>query len=96
LTKFLLAVLVAACHTDLGSSNEAASGYYARPWNWDKIAGNANWIIQFHSTDDPFIPIEEARFVAHSLKSEYHEKEGYSHFFEPFDELVEVIKNKLE
>ena len=35
---------------------------------WSKIRENSQWIVQFHSTDDPFIPPEEARHVAKSLK----------------------------
>jgi hypothetical protein len=43
-------VLVSACVTDLGDANERASGYYNRPWQWEKIKANTNWIIQFGST----------------------------------------------
>ena len=40
-------VLVAACHTDLGHASEAISGYYDRPWLWDKIKANTDFITQF-------------------------------------------------
>ncbi len=68
-------VLVSACHTDLGMESEAISGYYPRPdgsnqWKWDEIPKNVQWIVQFHSEDDPFIPIEEARFVKDKIKAE--------------------------
>eukprot|EP01043_Picozoa_sp_COSAG02_P003349 COSAG02_NODE_81_length_39811_cov_51.728898_31_plen_131_part_00 len=39
---------------------------------WSKIRANSDWIIQFHSTDDPFIPPEEARHVAKSLQLHAH------------------------
>ncbi|CAF1154882.1 unnamed protein product [Rotaria sordida] len=73
-------ILVAACHTDLGDENERASEYYNRPWDWDAIRGNTEWIVQFHSPSDKLIPVEEARFVADKLKSEYRELERRGHF----------------
>ncbi|CAK8987574.1 unnamed protein product [Durusdinium trenchii] len=95
------AVLVSACHTDLGDENERASGYYDRPWEWTAIAENAGFILQWHSTDDPFIPISEARHVAESLgeKCEYIEHEKSSHFFkwDVFgNELLEKLMMKLQ
>jgi hypothetical protein len=68
-------ILVSACHTDLGMESEAISNYYphadgSNPWDWNAIKSNAQWIVQFHSLDDPFIPIEEARYVAEHVKSE--------------------------
>ena len=46
----------------------ARAGYYSRAWQWEKIKANAQWITQFHSTDDPFIPPAESRHVAQSLR----------------------------
>ena len=72
-TKLLGCVLVSACHTDLGEPNEKISGYYpgfrngneeANPWLFDKMKENSEWILQYHSTDDPFIPRHEADFVS--------------------------------
>eukprot|EP00300_Choanocystis_sp_HF-7_P033886 c46322_g1_i1.p1 GENE.c46322_g1_i1~~c46322_g1_i1.p1 ORF type:complete len:206 (+),score=39.09 c46322_g1_i1:3-620(+) len=94
-TKVKGAVLVAACYTDLDNDNERASGYYSREWNWETIRNHADWIVQYHSTDDPFIPIDEARHVAQNLRTEYHEFEDHSHFFEPFEHIVDVLREKL-
>eukprot|EP00943_MAST-04B_sp_MAST-4B-sp1_P008100 g8100.t1 len=91
-------VLVSAAHTDLGSEHERLSGYFDRPWEFEKIKNKSEFIIQFHSTDDHLIPVQEARYVAEQLKGDthiYHELEGKSHFFEPFDELIDVLKEKL-
>ena len=94
--KVLGTVLVAACYTDLGIEGERISGYYDYPWKWEKIKSNQKWIIQFGSKDDPFIPIEEARFVRDRLTSEYYEFENKGHFqYSDFPELIEVIRNKL-
>ena len=92
-------VLVAACHTDLGEPSEAAAGYYNRPWNWEEMKKNVGTagISQFHSDDDPFIPLSEARHVAENTGSDYQEYKGRSHFFSPpFPELIELIKKKVD
>lgn len=95
--KILGTVLIGACHTDLGLQNEKDAGYYDEPWQWDKIKANQNWIIQFHSTDDTFIDVDEARFVHEKLGSEYYEYTNRGHFLEgtEFPELVEAVKRKL-
>ena len=62
-------VLVSACVTDGGMESERISGYYSRPWEWAKIRTNAEWILQYHSSDDPFIPRSEADEVATQLSN---------------------------
>lgn len=97
--KILGSVLVGAAHTDLDDELEKQSGYFDRPWEWQKIRQNQDWIIQFASTDDPYIPIEEAKHVQEMLNSEYHEFTDRGHFFKnqtTFPELIEVITQKLE
>lgn len=96
--KLFGTVLISACYTDLGLRNEKQAGYYDEPWQWDKIKNNQKWIIQFHSTDDFFIPIDEARFVHKQLDTEYQEFNNRGHFGngKEFPEVVEAVKNKLE
>ncbi len=99
--KIFGSVLVGAYQTDLGIASERISGYFNTPWNWSAIKNNQQWIIQFASTDDPLIPIQEARSVHENLASEYHEFNDQKHFGygdEPkpeFLELLNAIKNKL-
>lgn len=90
-------VLVGVCHTDLGDSFEAASGYYAAPWQWQHIRDNQRWIAIFNSTDDPHIPIAEARFVASQLKANYFEFDDRGHFNDSreFPEVVDLVRRKL-
>jgi predicted alpha/beta hydrolase family esterase len=77
--------------------SEAISGYYNRPWKWDAIRNNCGFIIQLHSKDDPFIPIEEARHIAENLQSEYHEFEDEGHFMvDESDLILDIIEKKLE
>ncbi|CAF0840489.1 unnamed protein product [Adineta ricciae] len=88
-------ILVAACHTDLGNEDEKASEYYNRPWNWEAMRANAEWIVQLHSPTDKFIPVAEARFVAENLKSEYMELKNRGHFMgAQLPEVLKVLKEK--
>lgn len=98
--KILGSVLIGAMHTDLGMENEILSGYYQEPWDWQKIKENQQWIIQFASTDDPWIPIDEPRFIHEKIDSEYYEYTDQGHFGgdyykETFPELVQALKDKL-
>jgi predicted alpha/beta hydrolase family esterase len=101
-------VLVAACHTDLGHKSEAISHYYPRSaiserfgtgdggeWNWTAIKRHAGFIMQFHSQDDRFIEIKEARFVAAQLGSKFFEFTDRDHFFSPFPELISTLTTQL-
>jgi hypothetical protein len=51
--------------------NERASGYYSREWQWSKMKQNADWIVQYGSQDDPFIPIDEMHHVAKNIGTEF-------------------------
>lgn len=96
--RLLGSVLVSAYHTDLGYSNEKASGYFDRPWYWEAILNHQQWVLQFASLDDPFIPIEEARLVHQKLQTEYYEFHDQGHFNENkfvFPELFEALKKRL-
>lgn len=94
------AVLVSACYTDLNSETERLSGYYSTEWKWDRIKANAKWIIQFGSTNDPYIPITEMRYIKDKLNTEYHENSNQGHFSSDvnkteFPELIKAIKKKI-
>jgi hypothetical protein len=51
-----------------------------------------NW-HQFHSNDDPFIPLHEAERIRDGLglSSTYYMLPGRSHFFEFSPEVLEVV-----
>ena len=96
--QLLGSVLVGVCHTDLGDPGEAASGYYRAPWQWDKIRGHQQWIAIYQSTDDPLIPVAEARHVAAQLKCSYFEFDDRGHFIDhdDFPEALAFLKRRLE
>lgn len=56
-------------------------------------------ITQFHSDDDPFIPVAEAQHVADSLTlgARFHLLSGHSHFFSKEDAapILQAIKNAV-
>jgi hypothetical protein len=79
-SPILGSVLVGAYHTDLGNPLEVEAGYFNRPWDWESIKKHQKWIIQFASINDPWIPIEEARFVHEKLDTEYYEFLDQGHF----------------
>jgi len=91
------AVLIGACYTDLGDSKERESGYYSRPWNWNKIKQNFEWITVFASTDDDFIPIDEPKHIRDKLQADYFEFNDRGHFMdEEFPEILEVVRTRMK
>ena len=96
--RLLGSVLVGVCYTDLGDSGEAASGYYRDPWLWDRIRENQEWIAIYNSTDDPHIPIAEARHVARQLRCSYYEFNDRGHFGDSRElpEVVQLVRRKLK
>lgn len=69
------------------------SEYFSRPWEWEKIRANVKHIIQFGSTDDPFLPWEEQQEVADELKAELHKYTDRGHFQNTqFPELISAVR----
>ena len=90
-------VLVGVCHTDLGDSGEAASGYYRAPWQWHRIRENQEWIGIFNSVDDRSIPVAEARFVAAQLRCRYFEFTDRGHFMDAdLPEVLQFVRRQLK
>jgi len=98
--KIYGSVIIGASYTDLGEESERVSGYFDNKWNWEAIKNNQKWIIQFASTDDPYIPIIEPRYIHEKLNTEYYEFTNKGHFgwdtkLKEFPELIEKLKSKL-
>ncbi|TTA54956.1 putative hydrolase RBBP9 [Bagarius yarrelli] len=89
-------ILVGAYVSDLGDENERASGYFSRPWDWQRIRANVKHIIQFGSTDDPFLPWEEQQQVADGLEVELHKYTDRGHFQNSrFPELLSTVQKLI-
>eukprot|EP00088_Acartia_fossae_P018863 TRINITY_DN20935_c0_g1_i2.p1 TRINITY_DN20935_c0_g1~~TRINITY_DN20935_c0_g1_i2.p1 ORF type:complete len:184 (-),score=27.70 TRINITY_DN20935_c0_g1_i2:183-734(-) len=94
--KVLGIILVGAYTSDLGDVNEAESGYFKDPWRWEEARSNAKFIVQFGSTDDPFLPWNEQEAVAKGLNAELKKYDDKGHFMNStFPELINVVKEKL-
>jgi uncharacterized protein len=100
--KVKIAILVGTCYTDLNDEHEKLSGYYDEEWNWGKIKENCENIIVFASQDDPYISIEESRFIHEKLNCEYHEFTNQGHMGDKeikkteFPEIIVRIKELLK
>lgn len=81
-------VLVGAYHTDLGMDKEKLSGYFVKPWKWENIRNNQSWITLFASQDDPWIPIDQPRYIHQQLNCEYHEYKLDGHFGGDYTKLT--------
>lgn len=97
-------ILVSATYSDLGDAHERASGYYPQkqlgsmaeetnPYEFSKMIANCeNW-QQFHSDDDPFIPVHEAQAIQKGLglTDTFYLLPGRSHFFEFYPEILDSV-----
>lgn len=95
-------VLVSATYSDLGDAHERASGYYPQTkkdgtednsYLFDVMKGNCKHWWQFHSDDDPFIPLYEAEKIKGGLglSTTYCMLPGRSHFFEFAPEILDTV-----
>ena len=94
-------VLVGAYISHMSEPDEIASGYFDVPWDFARIKKNQKWLVQFASTDDPFIPIVEAREVHRRMNTEYHEYTDEGHFGSrdnktEFPEIVLAIQRNMK
>ena len=93
-------ILVGSYYTHLNLETEKQSGYFDKLWKWEQIRKNQKWTVIFASQDDPWIPIEEARFLHQQLQCEYHEFTNQGHFGGDYDkqsfpELVAALLANL-
>lgn len=89
-------VLVSPCYTDLNDDMEKQSGYYDKPWQWDKIKANQEKIALLWGDDDPYIPQAEFEHIATQLAPTQIKISGGKHFIEQtdFSELLSYIKKE--
>lgn len=70
-------------------------------FDFEKIKTKAKRFIFVHADDDPYCPIEQARYLCRELSGEFVLMPGMGHFsqkldprFSTFPELLEIIKQK--
>jgi len=90
-------ILVSATYSDLGDAHERASGYYPQsetnPYDFSKMKTNCKTWHQFHSDDDPFIPVHEAQAIQKGLglTDTFYLLHGRSHFFDFQQEILDSV-----
>jgi len=94
-------ILVSATYSDLGDAHERASNYYpsedglSNLYDFEAMRRNCKYWKQFHSDNDPFIPLREAEQIRDGLglkESEYCVLPRRSHFFDyPFPEVLQAV-----
>lgn len=97
-------ILVSATYSDLGDAHERASGYYPQrvgddgaeetnPYDFSKMKMNCKSWHQFHSDDDPFIPVHEAQAIQKGLglTDTFYLLPGRSHFFDFQPEILDSV-----
>lgn len=98
------AILVGAFTKGLSDKPEwdMLKDLFGKPFDYDKIKQKAKHFIFIHSADDPYCPIDEARWLCKQVSGEFIEIPGSKHFsysldpkFNQFPELIEIIKQKV-
>lgn len=95
------AFLVSVFKDDLGWPN--LKDLFSEPFNWKKIKKHARRIILLHSDNDPYVPLDHAKFIAEKLTAELIVKEGQGHFnlevgarYAQFPTLLKIIEGTEE
>ena len=86
---------IAGHHTDCGFELERRSGFFDRPWDWAAIRRNQRFIVQFHSTDDPWVPVEVARELHRLSGSRLTMMDGMGHFGS-YDQQMDTFPERSE
>ncbi|XP_038074763.1 serine hydrolase RBBP9-like isoform X3 [Patiria miniata] len=90
-------ILVSPCVTDLGMESERVSGYYSRPWEWELMKMNSQFVALYGSTDDPFISWTEMQVVIDNLNPDCHKFDDRGHFMTSvFPDLIATIQKLLK
>jgi hypothetical protein len=70
-------------------------------FEWDAIRANAEKLLFIHSDNDPYVPLDQAQFVADNCHAELRMIPGQGHFnleqssdYKAFPKLVEVMQQK--
>ncbi len=88
-------ILISPCHTDLGNKLEKISGYYDKPWAWEKIKKNQQKIALIYGDNDPYIPQREFEYITSQLKPKVIKISDGKHFveYQEFPQLLSYIKS---
>lgn len=89
-------IFVSAFKDNLGS--EEFNGLFEKPFDFERIKTKAKKFIFIHSDNDPYCPLEHAKFLAKKLGGELIIKKGQGHFnlehgpeYKEFPFLLELV-----
>jgi predicted alpha/beta hydrolase family esterase/HD superfamily phosphodiesterase len=90
--------LVSAFTDNLGW--DVLDGMFLEQYNYEVIKEKARSFTLFHSDNDPYVPLEQAKYIAEKLGGTLFVKPGQGHFnlenspkYKEFPELLELIIN---
>lgn len=89
--------LIGSFQDDLGWPN--LGGLFAKPFDFNYIRGKSDKFVFIHSDDDPYCPLEHARFLASQLDGELIVQPSQKHFsvetdpkYTEFPYLLDLIR----
>ena len=92
------AVLVSAFKDDLKWNS--LIGLFQEPFNFELIKSRCNQFFFIHSDNDPYVPLEQAKYLCNVLEGKLIIMEGQGHFsteispdYKQFPELLEIIES---
>jgi uncharacterized protein len=75
--------LIGSFKDDLGWPN--LGGLFTEPFDFDRIKSRCGQFVFLHSDDDPYCPLEHAKYLADKLDGELIVQPGQKHFSEETD-----------
>ena len=98
-TKFDTCILVGSFKGNLGM--EALKDLFNIPLDFEKIKNQAKNFIFIHSDNDPYCPLEHAKYLSEKLKGKLIVKKGQGHFntgyskkYKKFPFLLKLLEKK--
>lgn len=100
-TRVKAAILVSAFKDDL--EMDELSGLFVEPFDFEKIKQHCGKFIFIHSDNDPYCPLEDAKYLASQTNGEVVVFEEQGHFntevgpeYMKFPELIQFIDEAIE
>jgi len=101
MTHVKAAILVSAFKDDL--EMDELSGLFEEPFDFEKIKQRCGKFIFIHSDNDPYCPLDHAKYLARETNGEVVVFEGQGHFntelssdYEQFPEIIQFIDEAIE
>ncbi|OYW43792.1 hypothetical protein B7Z28_00665 [Candidatus Saccharibacteria bacterium 32-45-3] len=88
------AFLVSAFRDSLGW--DSLKNLFSEPFDFTSIRAKARSFVFIHSDNDPYVPLEQAEYLAHELNGELIVKAGQGHFNTELSDLYEEFPMLLE